>query len=66
MSTANSGLVEVYVMKKLYKEKMKKMEDEMKSSAQEKEDGRFEESGNGCFSLFKLKKVHPKIASAVS
>lgn len=69
MSTANAGLAEAYMMRKLHKEKMKKMEAGNKlKSAEEKADSYNHEgkkswsataSEGGCFSLLKFKKIHP-------
>ena len=68
---ADSGLVEAYMMRKLHKEKMKKMEAsnyELKSNEgnQNKSDDRCDRSGSGCFYLFSFKKVHPNSPSAHS
>ncbi|PIN03824.1 hypothetical protein CDL12_23641 [Handroanthus impetiginosus] len=70
MSTAaTAGLAEAYVMRKLHKEKMKKMDSNgnklIISSSEEKaadsynHDGKSRSSGIGCFSLLTFKKVHP-------
>ncbi|KAL2489283.1 Uncharacterized protein Fot_42575 [Forsythia ovata] len=52
MLTANADIAEVYVLRKLHKEKMKKLE---KKTSQEKA---LKKSDSGCFSIL-FKKVHP-------
>ncbi|PIM97654.1 hypothetical protein CDL12_29874 [Handroanthus impetiginosus] len=70
MSTAaTAGLAEAYVMRKLHKEKMKKMDsngNKLKISSSEEKaadsynhEGKNSSSGTGCFSLLTFKKVHP-------
>ncbi|PIN03825.1 hypothetical protein CDL12_23642 [Handroanthus impetiginosus] len=68
-SAATAGLAEAYVMRKLHKEKMKKMDSDgnklMISSSEEKaadsfnHEGKSSSSGFGCFPLLSFKKVHP-------
>ncbi|CAK9174248.1 unnamed protein product [Ilex paraguariensis] len=60
MSTASAGLAEVYVTKKLYKEKMKRMENEeaQKKNYASPDHGRKSNSGGGFFSTV-FKKIHP-------
>ncbi|KAH6759026.1 hypothetical protein C2S51_019261 [Perilla frutescens var. frutescens] len=75
MSTANFSLAEAYVMKKLHKEKMKKMELVSKSdeeiqdhqSCNNNYNRQGKKADGGCFSLFNFNKIHPNInASAAS
>lgn len=61
MSTVSASFAEVYVMKKVYKEKMKKMEnakDEKEANYHMKNihKGKFE-SGGGCFPAM-FKRIH--------
>ncbi|EYU43582.1 hypothetical protein MIMGU_mgv1a017488mg [Erythranthe guttata] len=65
MSTASAGLAEAYMIRKVYKEKMNKMdnvsEKPMNSSHEKAEEKscRRSASGGGCFSLSMFKKIHP-------
>ncbi|KAL8058386.1 hypothetical protein ABFX02_03G014700 [Erythranthe guttata] len=71
MSTASAGLAEAYMIRKVYKEKMNKMdnvsEKPMKSSQEKAEEkscrrsasASASTSGGGCFSLSMFKKIHP-------
>lgn len=65
MLTMNHGLAEAYVMRKVYKEKMKNLESTIKN-VKEKEDSvkDYKDQKNtdgGCFPLFK--KIHPNTTS---
>lgn len=67
MSISGSGLAEAYVMKKLYKEKMKQMDEEKAkagsaaSTTTTIHSGKVKESNSssGCFLRGVIKKVHP-------
>ncbi|KAL7116602.1 hypothetical protein ACP275_03G014500 [Erythranthe tilingii] len=69
MSTASVGLAEAYMIRKVYKEKMNKMDNVskkpmiMKSSHEKAEEKSCRRSasasGGGCFSLSMFKKIHP-------
>ncbi|KAL7154628.1 hypothetical protein ABFS83_03G013900 [Erythranthe nasuta] len=67
MSTASVGLAEAYMIRKVYKEKMNKMdnvsEKPMNSSHEKAEEKSCRRSasasGGGCFSLSMFKKIHP-------
>ncbi|KAL7116603.1 hypothetical protein ACP275_03G014600 [Erythranthe tilingii] len=70
MSTASVGLVEAYMIRKVYKEKMNKMDNnvskKLMNSSQEKAEEKScrrsasaSASGGGCFSLLMFKKIHP-------
>ncbi|KAL8058385.1 hypothetical protein ABFX02_03G014600 [Erythranthe guttata] len=64
MSTASAGLAEAYMIRKVYKEKMNKMDNisknPMKSSQEKAESYKrsASASGGGCF-LSMFKKIHP-------
>lgn len=69
MSTMNYGLAEVYVMKKLHKEKMSKMESATKRDGiHTKEDAvdcKEKHVDTGCFPMV-FKKIHPNSNSSSS
>ncbi|CAA2955511.1 Hypothetical predicted protein [Olea europaea subsp. europaea] len=56
MLTGNADIAEAYVLRKLHKEKMKKLEKKTRQENALKEDDRG--AGSGCFSIL-FKKVHP-------
>ena len=61
MATAGCYIAEAHVMKKLHREKVKKMEEDKRASkivdCSESEVNKFNNSIIGCFGMFK--KIHP-------
>ncbi|KAL4281515.1 hypothetical protein GQ457_03G034030 [Hibiscus cannabinus] len=58
MATIGHGLAEVYVMRSLHKQKMKKMEEQTTQEANKCDDEKENPAAPGCFSFWTSKKIH--------